>query len=160
MDSPLLIRSARLADRSAAEEALRACGAFNAVEVAAALHLFDFAVAGEYSLLAADMGGRLRGYACFGEAPLTGSSWYLYWLCVHPDAAGRGVGRALVAAVEHAVRSRGGHRLVVEARGRPDQEQTRRFYESNGFVASGRIPDFYRPGDDCVIYCKPIEPGG
>jgi ribosomal protein S18 acetylase RimI-like enzyme len=160
MVSPLLLRSARPADRPAAEEALRACGAFNAVEVAAALDLFDFAMNGEYSLLAADEDGRLRGYACFGEASLTASSWYLYWLCVHPDAAGRGVGRALVAAVEDAVRSRGGNRLVVEARGRPDQEQTRRFYEKNGFVASGRIPDFYRPGDDCLIYWKPIEPAG
>jgi hypothetical protein len=21
----------------------------------------------------------------------------------------------------------------------------------------GRIPDFYKPGDDCIIYCKILE---
>jgi ribosomal protein S18 acetylase RimI-like enzyme len=156
MDSSLFVRSARPADRPAAEEALRACGAFNASEVLAALEMFDFAIAGEYSLLAADVAGRLCGYACFGKASLTMSSWYLYWLCVHPSAAGKGIGRAIVAAVEDAVRSTGGSRLVVEARGRPDQERTRRFYERNGFLLSGRIPDFYKPADDCIIYWKPI----
>ena len=156
MDSRFTFRSPRPADRPAVDEALRACGAFNVVEVAAALDLFDFAMTGEYSLQAADLDGTLRGYACFGKASLTQSSWYLYWLCVHPDVAGKGVGRALVTAVEDAVRSAGGDRLVVETRGRPDQERTRRFYEKCGFIASGRIPDFYDVGDDCVIYWKSI----
>ena len=127
------------------------------MEVTAALDMFDFAIAGEYSLVGADVHGRLYGYACFGKASLTMSTWYLYWLCVHPDAAGKGVGQALVRAVEHAVREAGGDRLVVEARGRPDQERTRRFYERNGFLPSGRIPDFYAAGNDCVIYWKPTR---
>jgi ribosomal protein S18 acetylase RimI-like enzyme len=153
----LLVRPPRAGDRPAVEDALRACGAFNAVEVAVALELFDFGIAGEYSLTGAEVDGRLSGYACFGKASLTASSWYLYWLCVHPSAAGRGVGQAVVAAVEEAVRAADGDRLVVEASGRPDQERTRRFYERNGFLTAGRIPDFYKPGDDCVIYWKPLR---
>jgi ribosomal protein S18 acetylase RimI-like enzyme len=48
----------------------------------------------------------------------------------------------------------GGERLVLETSGRPDYERSRRFYERAGFTVQGRIPDFYKPGDDCLIYCK------
>src|SRR5262249_13388899 len=109
-----------------------------------------------YRLLAADEGGYLRGYACFGPATLAPRSWYLYWICVHPEAQGRGVGRALQQGVEDAVRQGGGERLVVETSGRPDYERARRFYRCPGFAEAGRIPDFYKPGDDCVLYWKAL----
>ena len=67
---------------------------------------------------------------------------------------GTGVGQALERSVENSVRHMGGERLVLETSGRPDYERSRRFYERAGFTVHGRIPDFYKPGDDCIIYCK------
>ena len=44
--------------------------------------------------------------------------------------------------------------VVVETAGRADYERTRAFYEARGYGAVSRIPDFYAPGDDQVVYVK------
>jgi ribosomal protein S18 acetylase RimI-like enzyme len=148
------VRCPTAGDRPVIREALARCGVFTDEEVRVAIEMFDAGVAGDYSLLGIDAGGTLRGYACFGKASLTERSWYLYWICVDPDAQGSGVGQALQRGVEDRVRELGGDRLVAETSGRPDYARARRFYERAGFTVHGRIPDFYRPGDDCVIYGK------
>jgi ribosomal protein S18 acetylase RimI-like enzyme len=150
-------RTLAATDRDAVREALTQCGAFSEEEIRVAMEMFDAGLAGDYSLLGIDSGGTLRAYACFGQASLTQSSWYLYWICVHPTLQGAGLGRALQQAVEASVRHHGGERLVLETSGRSDYQRSRRFYEDAGFAVHGRIPDFYKPGDDCVIYCKRLE---
>jgi ribosomal protein S18 acetylase RimI-like enzyme len=80
-------------------------------------------------------------------------------MCVHPDVQGTGIGQALERTVEDAVRQMNGDRLVLETSGRPDYERSRRFYERAGFTVHGHIPDFYRPGDDCIIYSKVLRGG-
>ena len=148
------VRGVTAGDRASVDEALSQCGAFNDEELRVALEMFDAGVAGDYSMLGVETAGALRAYASFGKATFTERSWYLYWFCVHPIAQRRGIGQALERAVEDHVRQSGGSRLVLETSGRADYARSRRFYERAGFKEHGRIPDFYRPGDDCVIYCK------
>jgi ribosomal protein S18 acetylase RimI-like enzyme len=153
-----IVRPSRVEDRGAIEHALRACGAFNAEEVKVALEMFDEGVsdASSYALFSAAIEGQLAGYVCVGRAALTESSWYLYWLCVHPAEQGHGIGRALQRHGEAFIAAQGGRRIVLETSGRPDYDRARRFYERNGFQEVGRIEDFYRPGDDCLIFTKVI----
>ncbi len=150
------VRPMRSADRGAVQAALFDCGAFTDDEVQVALEMVDAGLAGEYTLLAAETNGGVQGYACFGPAPLTATSWYVYWICVSRAAQGTGVGQGLQAGIEAAVCELSGDRLVVETSGRPEYERARRFYRQGGFAEVGRIPDFYNPDDDCVIYCKPL----
>jgi ribosomal protein S18 acetylase RimI-like enzyme len=110
-----------------------------------------------YSVVVAELQAEVAGYACLGPTPLTESTWHLYWLCVHPSVQGQGVGQALQTHAEELVRARGGARLVVETSGRPDYERARRFYERAGYRLAGRIPNYYRLGDDCLFYCKPLS---
>ena len=35
----------------------------------------------------------IAGYACYGPTPLTEGVFDLYWIAVHPEAQGRGIGR-------------------------------------------------------------------
>lgn len=156
----LILRELAPADREAAASTLRASGVFTEEEVSIALGVFDEATADSasgYAAFAAEEGGRLGGYVCGGSTPLTESTWHVYWICVHPRAQGRGIGRALSEHFEAAVRSRGGRRIVVETSGRPDYERARRFYEASGYRQVGRIPDFYRRGDDGVVYFKELK---
>ncbi len=141
-------------DRASVRKALTDCGAFTGEEVRVALEMVDAGLNGDYSLLAIEMDRKLRGYACFGRAHLTKSSWYLYWICVHRRVQGSGLGRKLQMHVEDFVRKLGGDRLILETSGRLDYERARRFYRQAGFAEVGRIPDFYKMGDDCLIYCK------
>jgi ribosomal protein S18 acetylase RimI-like enzyme len=123
--------------------------------VAVALEVFDAAVAGspDYEALAAEVGGSLAGWICWGPTPCTVGTWDLYWMAVDPGLQGSGVGTALLQEMESRLRGRA-RLVVVETAGRPDYLPTRRFYESRGYVAAARIADFYEPGDDLVIYTK------
>ena len=154
----VIVRDFAAADREAAADALAASGAFREDEILVALQVLDEALSGGagsgYAVFAAERDGRVRGYVCGGSTPLTASTWHVYWICVHPEAAGFGLGRALEERLEALARSRGGERLVVETSGRPDYARARRFYEKAGYEQVGRIPDFYGAGDDCVLYCK------
>ena len=47
-----------------------------------------------------------------------------------------------------------GRLFVVETSSRETYTPTRRFYEALGYWEAGRIPDFYGPGDDRVIFLK------
>lgn len=157
----LTLRALTAADRDPVAAMLSSCLAFTEEEIRVALDVFDDALAGGleagYALLGADVDGQLAGYACGGSTPLTESTWHLYWICVRPAAQGAGAGRALLSAFEALVRSRGGERVVVETSGREDYARARRFYEREGYREVGRIPDFYRTGDDCVLYCKGLR---
>lgn len=155
----VVIRQLEPRDREDVHEALARCGAFTEEEIRVALEIFDEGPAGGYTLLGAEDGGRVRGYVCLAKASLTQSSWYLYWICVHPEAQGVGLGRVLEERAAQFVASQGGRRLALETSGRADYARVRRFYENAGYVAAGRIPDFYKPGDDCVIYYKLLGPG-
>ena len=154
----LKIRQLVRADRKRIRQILAACGAFTDEEVRTAMYVLSQGLAGgldgDYPLFAAELGGRVCGYVCVGKTPLTRGTWHEYWICVHPAAQSRGVGQALQAHAEAFVRSRGGERLVLETSGRPDYARTRRFYRKAGYSRVGRIRDFYKPGDDCVMFAK------
>jgi ribosomal protein S18 acetylase RimI-like enzyme len=154
----MTVRQLEQTDRGAVRELLIASQVFSQEEVRVALEILDSGVSGglegDYPHFAAEAVGRVLGYVCIGRTPLTLSSWHLYWLCVHPRSHGRGIGQALHAHVEQFIRARAGERIVVETSGRPDYDRSRRFYERAGYRAVGRIPDYYKPGDDCVFYCK------
>jgi len=153
----MMVRELAEGDCAAVREALVDCGAFSEEEVRVAMDMVEHGLEGDYRLPAIELDGKVRGYACIGRAPLTVAAWYIYWICVHPSVQGSGVGQRLQSQIERLVREAGGNRLVLETSGRADYERTRRFYRNAGFTEAGRIPDFYKPGDDCVVYFKALE---
>lgn len=158
----LVIRPLEKRDHAALREILVACGAFNDEEIHVALELFvegtATGLAGPYALFGAESDGMLQGYVCLGRVLLTRSTWNLYWLAVHPSAQVRGVGRALQIYAESFIRSLGGERIVVETSSRADYERARNFYQRVGYTQVGLIRDFYRAGDDCLMFCKVLAP--
>jgi D-alanine-D-alanine ligase len=156
------LRNLTAADRGRIEEISRAVGLFHADEIPVALEVFDGAIAGsavggspDYLALGAEYEGRLAGWICWGPTPCTLGTYDLYWMAVDPALHGGGVGSALLQAMED--RLAGVARLiVVETAGRADYAPTRGFYEARGYRAVSRIPDFYAPGDDQVVYTKSL----
>jgi ribosomal protein S18 acetylase RimI-like enzyme len=113
--------------------------------------LFDDQERG-YNFLVAREAGKVVGYACYGERSLTEGTYDLFWIAVDPSARRLGVGKALLRASEAAVVARGGRLLVLETSGLETYESTRKFYEAAGYEREAVIRDFYKPGDDLVIY--------
>jgi len=159
---PLTLRPPRPSDRGRVLEIVRATGVFRPSEVDIALEVFDGAVqkpgVDYHALGAYDDAERLIGFACYGSTPGTEGTWDLYWIAVDPGTHRRGVGRALMAACERAIADAGGRLVVVETSSRPDYGPTRAFYQALAYGATARIPDFYAPGDDLVVYAKRLVP--
>ena len=81
----------------------------------------------------------------------------LYWIAVDKAAHGRGVGRRLMEWTEEHLRAAGARLLVVETSGTAEYTPTRRFYERLGYDGHLSVPDFYRPGDDLIVYSKHLR---
>jgi GNAT superfamily N-acetyltransferase len=150
-----ILRNLTASDRSRIEEISRTVAVFREDEISVALEVFDGAAAGspDYIALGAELEGDLCGWICWGRTPCTLGTFDLYWMAVDPRHQGWGIGTALVEAMER--RLAGVARLiVVETAGREDYKPTRAFYQARGYRAVSRIPDFYAPGDDQVVYVK------
>jgi len=96
----------------------------------------------------------VAGYMTWGPTPLTEGAYDIYWMAVGPSEQGKGRGKALVAWVEDEVRRRAGRVIIIETSSQPKYHGTRRFYIDLGYKEVARISDFYRAGDDRVIYAK------
>jgi acetoin utilization deacetylase AcuC-like enzyme/N-acetylglutamate synthase-like GNAT family acetyltransferase len=109
-----------------------------------------------YQFLFAEHSNRLAGYSCYGQAPMTVSSWDLYWIAVHPEFQAKKLGRSLLKETENKIRKQGGKRLFVETSMKPQYHSTRVFYEHNGFKLESLLEDYYAPGDAKAIYSKTL----
>jgi len=141
--------------RTALADLVRSIPEFDPADVQVALELIDAALAGsaDYQLLLdVEDDGRLRGYVCFGPTPMTRSTWDLYWIAVHPRWRRQGVAGALVARLEAHLRARGARLIRVETASNEAYEPTRAFYDRVGYKQLARIPDFYKEGDDLIVY--------
>jgi ribosomal protein S18 acetylase RimI-like enzyme len=136
-------------------------GVFDQEEVDTVFELFDDYVAdpvvnGYYFLSYRD-GGRTLGFACYGPTPLTQGTYDLYWICTDRRAHQRGVGKALLRAVEAAIKAERGRLIIIATSSRPEYEPAREFYARTGCHLDGIVRDYYEPGDDLYMYSRRVE---
>ena len=140
---------------------MRATGFFSEEEIAIAAELaterLEKGAASGYEFLFADDGDRLVGYSCYGLIPCSTVSWDLYWIAVHPDQQGSGLGRRLLRETEARVREAGGLALYAETSGKAQYVSTRAFYEKSGYETAGVFEDFYAVGDAKYTYCRRLD---
>jgi len=152
------IRPLRREDRAPLCRILSETGVFTEDEIGIAMELIDIALntpdQEDYIIYTFDHGGEVLGYYCVGPTPATEGTYDLYWIAVSPAAHGKGVGTRLNAHAEALVAGRGGRLLIAETSSRPHYESTRSFYIRRGYAELSRIRDYYRPGDDLVVYGK------
>jgi GNAT superfamily N-acetyltransferase len=151
-------RGLNAADREPLERLIRETAFFNAEEVEVALELIDDGMAnGEashYRFNVAEANGSVAGYSCWGPIPGTAASADLYWIVVHPEHQGHGIGAALLQAAEAWMASAGRTRVYVETSTRAQYDPTRRFYLACGYGLAAELADFYAPGDGKAIFLK------
>jgi ribosomal protein S18 acetylase RimI-like enzyme len=75
-------------------------------------------------------------------------------MAVAPAEQGRGRGKELVRWLEGEVAKRDGRMIVIETSSQPKYHGTRQFYIDLGYQEVARVPNFYRTGDDRVVYAK------
>jgi ribosomal protein S18 acetylase RimI-like enzyme len=157
------IRQLQPADRSPIEKMVISSGKFNDVEIATALELVEEALQkGEesgYVFAVLECGEKHRivqGYACYGPVPLTQGTYDLYWIVVDSASQGKGFGHQLLEYVERDVLSRGGRMILIETSSQETYGATVRFYKRSGYHPAARIRNFYRIGDDKLVFQKEL----
>lgn len=112
--------------------------------------------AGEPFFVAVE-GDDVLGFATYG--PFRGGVGYRHTfehtVMVAPSGVGRGVGRALLKAVEFHVQERGAHSLMAGVSG--ENEQGIRFHKALGYQEVARVPEVGRKFDrwfDLVLLQK------
>ena len=96
------------------------------------------------------------GIAYYAPEPMTDGTWNLYLIAVRPDRQGQGRGTTLLRYVEQTLTARGERVLLVETSGLASFERTRAFYRKCGYDEEARIRDFYKAGDDKIVYRKAL----
>jgi ribosomal protein S18 acetylase RimI-like enzyme len=108
----------------------------------------------EYVGLVAEADARVVGVLAYGQTPMTDGTYDLYWIASDPELRRQGVGAALLRAMEADLRGRGARLVRIETSSTPIYQATRAFYERFQYGETARLRDFYRPGDDLVIFTK------
>jgi ribosomal protein S18 acetylase RimI-like enzyme len=157
------IRLMEPCDRCQIEEVVISSEIFNPEEIATALELVDEALEkGEesgYIIVVIEAGKehpKVQGYACYGPTPLTQGVYDLYWIVTDPTVHGKGFGRRLLEYVEGDIIKRGGRMLLIETSSQEAYGSTIRFYRRGGYEQVARIKNFYRIGDDKLVFSKEL----
>jgi D-alanine-D-alanine ligase len=158
----IVVRPLVAKDRPAVLDIVTGAGNFSAAEIDVAMELIDDWLAtgeasGYLTYVLHDSANRaqpVRGYVCVGPAPMTQGTFDLYWIAVDPADQGRGFGQRLLSTAEDIVWSRGGRLLLIETASHASYADTVRFYERAGYTILARIEDYYRVGDDKLVFGK------
>jgi ribosomal protein S18 acetylase RimI-like enzyme len=154
-----VVRPVTPEDRHQIEQLFRANRIFGPHEVAVALEVFDASLIPgqtDYESRGIEVDGRLAGWICWGPTPCAQGTYDMYWIAVDPDVHGGGLGSILVAEMERHLQGRA-RMIVVETGGRKEYAATRGFYLARDYEEVARVPDFYAPGDDQVIFVKRLS---
>lgn len=100
--------------------------------------------------------GAVAGLAYAAPERMTDGTWNLLLIAADPLRQRKGIGTALVTAVEHQLGARGARLMLVETSGLAEFEATRAFYRQRGYRQEACIRDFYQAGEDKIVFVKPL----
>jgi len=152
------IRPMMREEKAAIVNILQATSEFTPTEVKVAEELIDLylehGTGSDYHILTSKTDNTLTGYICFGPTPLTEGTWDIYWMAVDPGKQRQGIGRRLLNSAEVSISKAQGRLILIETSSKPEYDKTRKFYESCDYEIIARVPDFYSPGDDKIVFQK------
>ncbi len=156
-----MIRPAISDDKNSIMTLAKAIGFFQAHEINQIENILDDYFEGnendidsDYCWVVVEVEGLVIGVAYYGMEAMTNQTWNLYFIAVQPEYQRQGYGRRLLGYVEVCLMKRGGRLLLVETSGLPEFNSTWAFYSQCGFEEEGRIRDFYKAGEDKIIFRK------
>ncbi|MDD5764708.1 MAG: GNAT family N-acetyltransferase [Candidatus Marinimicrobia bacterium] len=157
------IRSIKPEDRSVLLHIIEQTNMFSPAEVDVAMELIDVCLnqkeQKDYTInVATDETDSIVGYVCYGPTPATIGTFDLYWIVVDVVCQNQGIGKQLLQFVECEVSQKVGRLIVIETSSVEKYLPTRGFYLRNGYTIAAQIKDFYREGDDRVIFVKYFKP--
>ena len=148
-------------DKNSIKEILYSSGYFYDYEVEVALEIADDYLNNEdhnaYHFIAAMLQNQMIGFSCYGHIPCTKDSYDLYWIAIHNKLRGKGIGIKLLQETEKQVQIMGGKNIYIETSSTEKYALTQRFYLRQAYALEARLKDYYREGDDKLVFSKSIK---
>ncbi len=146
-------------DRADVYEILQQTDMFTLPEINVAMELIDVFLfnkdQSDYIIyVAVTDQAEIAGYVCYGPTPATDGTYDVYWIAVAPNLQNRGIGKQLLIFTEEQVGSLNGRMIVIETSSQSKYTPTQQFYLKNSYQLEAQIKDFYRQGDDRMIFVK------
>ena len=87
---------------------------------------------------------------------LTDRTYNLYAIGVQNNLQGKGVGKKMMKFIENYLKSQGNRVLIVDTSSLPEFDLTREFYLKIGYTKEATIRDFWKEGDDKIVFWKKL----
>lgn len=154
----LTIRPATESDRDDLFRLVAAQDNFNAEEQEIAREVIDDGISGrdDYRHLVAFEKDVLVAFVSYGPIPMTERSFDLYWIATAPESGRRGIATQLLAAMETELKKSPEPVVYIDTSSTKGYDRARSFYEKNGYQIASRLKDFYKTGDDKILYRKEL----
>ena len=154
------IRTFTPEDRRALLDILKSGDVFKKDEIDVAMELIDDSIENpksDYWIRVATLDRKVVGYICFGPTPMTEATYDLYWIVTHQEATGKGVATGLIGAMESELSKKPGTAIRVETSQTEGYGAARKLYEKCNYPETARFKDFYKKGDDLIVYFKKLN---
>ena len=155
-----MIRRVEKNDREKLVNIINDIKIFNENDKKIAIELIDETIALEninaydYNIFIYEHDKKILGYHCTGKRYLTEGVFDLYWIVVDNKQHGKGVGKELLKHAEQFVKDNQGYLILAETSSREEYDSTRKFYVKNNYEVIAKIKDFYKVGEDLIIFGK------
>jgi ribosomal protein S18 acetylase RimI-like enzyme len=101
-------------------------------------------------------GGTPVGFCYAAPEKLTEGTYNMLAIAVMSSHQNKGLGGAMVRALEETLRKQGHRILIVDTSGADEFATTRAFYQKKGYTQEARIRDFWSAGNDKIVYWKAL----
>ena len=101
--------------------------------------------------------GKVIGLGYCTPEKLTEGTFNLLAIAVRKELQGKGEGKKMIDYVENLLLEKGHRILIVETSSDAQFELTRKFYEQLGYREEATIQDFWKEGEDKIVYWKKLK---
>lgn len=101
--------------------------------------------------------GKIIGLGYCTSEKLTDGTYNLLAIAVRKDLQGNGEGKKMIGFIENLLLEKGHRILIVETSSDPAFELTRKFYDQLGYRKEATIQDFWKDGEDKIVYWKKLK---
>jgi GNAT superfamily N-acetyltransferase len=148
------IRKVQADDVASLKEVIDANELFPSEYLDDMIHGFLHGEAPQDIWLTQEVDGQAVSIAYCAPEKMTEGTFNLYLIAVHPHHQSKGLGAGLIKHVEDLLRQMGHRVLLVETSGLEEFERTRKFYDQCHYTREAVIRDFYKEGEDKVVFWK------
>lgn len=155
-----MIRPATLSDKNGMIKLFSVLNLFNTDELRLMSDLvdsyFDETLGeGHYWIVSDDDG--ITSAAYYAPESFGQNVYNLYFIGVLPNGQGQGIGSSMLKYVENHLKELKQRLLLVETSGLASFEKTRGFYLKNNYEKEATIREYYKEGDDKIIFRKKLS---